>query len=96
MEWNITSKYQKWNITSHKWNKLKCTKVFPEKGMIRKTQEKDRICQWPYLFYGNVRGIYLSMSTYVYSKDRISASADGGPRSRVCARETLRSAPHRH
>jgi hypothetical protein len=26
----------------------------------------------------------------------ISASADGGPRSRVCARETLRSAPHRH
>ena len=25
-----------------------------------------------------------------------SASADGGPRSRVCARETLRSAPHRH
>ena len=23
-------------------------------------------------------------------------SADGGPRSRVCARETLRSAPHRH
>ena len=28
--------------------------------------------------------------------DGISASADGGPRSRVCARETLRSAPHRH
>ena len=27
---------------------------------------------------------------------QISASADGGPRSRVCARETLRSAPHRH
>ena len=27
---------------------------------------------------------------------KISASADGGPRSRVCARETLRSAPHRH
>ena len=26
----------------------------------------------------------------------ISASADGGPRSQVCARETLRSAPHRH
>ena len=26
----------------------------------------------------------------------ISASADGGPRSWVCARETLRSAPHRH
>ena len=26
----------------------------------------------------------------------ISASADGGPRSRVCTRETLRSAPHRH
>ena len=25
-----------------------------------------------------------------------SASADGGPRSRVCARETLCSAPHRH
>ena len=26
----------------------------------------------------------------------ISASADGGHRSRVCARETLRSGPHRH
>ena len=26
----------------------------------------------------------------------ISAHADGGPRFRVCARETLRSAPHRH
>ena len=26
----------------------------------------------------------------------MSASADGGPRSRVCARETLYSAPHRH
>ena len=26
---------------------------------------------------------------------KISAHADGGPRSRVCARETLRSAPHR-
>ena len=25
-----------------------------------------------------------------------SAHADGGPRSRVCARETLRSDPHRH
>ena len=24
----------------------------------------------------------------------ISTRADGGPRSRVCARETLRSAPH--
>jgi hypothetical protein len=29
-------------------------------------------------------------------KKKNSASADGGPRSRVCARETLRSAPHRH
>ena len=26
----------------------------------------------------------------------ISASADGGPRSRVCTSGTLRSAPHRH
>ena len=25
-----------------------------------------------------------------------TASAEGGPRSRVCARLTLRSAPHRH
>ena len=30
------------------------------------------------------------------SDSQISASADGGPRSRVCARKTLRSAPHRH
>ena len=28
-------------------------------------------------------------------KKEISASADGGPRFRVCVRETLRSAPHR-
>ena len=27
---------------------------------------------------------------------KISARADGGPHSRVCARETLCSAPHRH
>ena len=27
---------------------------------------------------------------------KISASADGGPRSRVCTRETLHSAPHQH
>ena len=27
---------------------------------------------------------------------KISAHADGGPRSRVCARETLRSAPYQH
>ena len=27
---------------------------------------------------------------------KISAGADGGPRFRVCARETLRSAPHQH
>ena len=27
---------------------------------------------------------------------KISASADGGLRSRVCARKTLRSAPHGH
>jgi hypothetical protein len=46
------------------------------------------------------------VATYVYASsqgqrthsartNKISASADGGPRSRVCARETLRSAPHR-
>ena len=29
-------------------------------------------------------------------EEEISASADGGPRSQVCARETLRLAPHRH
>ena len=29
-------------------------------------------------------------------KKKISASADGGPRSRVCARLTVRSSPHRH
>jgi hypothetical protein len=27
---------------------------------------------------------------------KISAHADGGPRSRVCARDTLNAAPHRH
>ena len=29
-------------------------------------------------------------------ENEISAHADGGHCSRVCARETLRSAPHRH
>ena len=40
----------------------------------------------------------LQMIIYADSQERlskISAHADGGPRSRVCARETLRSAPHR-
>jgi hypothetical protein len=32
---------------------------------------------------------------YLLIKIKISAHADGGPRSRVCARETLCSAPHR-
>ena len=35
-------------------------------------------------------------SVKVNNTSKISASADGGPRSQVCARETLRSAPHRH
>ena len=34
--------------------------------------------------------------TLIIKYFKISASADGGPRSRVGARETLRSAPHRH
>ena len=38
----------------------------------------------------------LAMSWRERRKKENSASADGGPRSRVCARETLRSAPHRH
>ena len=32
----------------------------------------------------------------VWKKMKISTSADGGPRSRVRARGTPRSAPHRH
>ena len=31
-----------------------------------------------------------------HNTQKISAHADGGPRSRVCARETLCSAPHQH
>ena len=36
------------------------------------------------------------VQSYFKFKFKISASADGGPRSRVCARLTLCSAPHRH
>jgi hypothetical protein len=36
------------------------------------------------------------IQTYLILVHKISASADGGPRSRVCAPETLCSAPHRH
>ena len=32
---------------------------------------------------------------FITANIKISAYADGGPRSRVCAWETLRSAPHR-
>ena len=48
-------------------------------------------------------GMYQSQQTQTESvmcdkaaekEKEISARADGGPRSRVCARETLRSAPH--
>ena len=49
-------------------------------------------------------GVNDAVTNYVVTKGHvevvarleISASADGGPRSRVRARGTLRSAPHRH
>ena len=62
----------------------------------------------PFLFYilvqiriiVKISGITTARNKYLYSLEiissTISASADGGPRSRVCARETLRSAPHQH
>ena len=41
--------------------------------------------------------VFFSRLTNEQSKEKeISASADGGPRSQVCTRETLCSAPHRH
>ena len=43
----------------------------------------------------NIKDVAISF-TIRQKRWKISASADGGPRSRVCARETLRSAPHRH
>ena len=62
----------------------------------------DKICVLVIYFELNDKIVRRSDSNTNYSKrqdtkkGRISASADGGPRSRVCARETLRSAPHRH
>ena len=42
------------------------------------------------------KSAFDSTQLVVQEKKKNSASADGGPRSRVCARETLCSAPHRH
>ena len=48
-----------------------------------------------YRLWADIQG---SVTDWIGTKKhrKISAHADGGPRSRVCARETLRSAPHRH
>ena len=39
---------------------------------------------------------FVIMGEGITFYQRISTSADGGPRSRVCARQTLCAAPHRH
>jgi hypothetical protein len=45
--------------------------------------------------YGNQK--HISIQHYlVRLLHRILTSTDGGPRYRVCARETLRSPPHQH
>ena len=43
-------------------------------------------------FYLNYDYVLKKMEDYLKN----SASADGGPLSRVCTRETLSSAPHQH
>ena len=43
-------------------------------------------------FYSNILTNFLMKKRM---RNKITANADGGPRSRVRARETLRSAPHR-
>ena len=45
-------------------------------------------------YFGDV--VVIGQHDRLVQTKKNSASADGGPRSRVCARETLRSAPHRH
>ena len=44
----------------------------------------------------DISDIIINIDIYNLMSVWISAGADGGPRSRVCARFTLRSAPHRH
>ena len=39
---------------------------------------------------------YIQYRTILFNNKKNSAGADGGLRSRVCARLTLRSAPHQH
>ena len=38
--------------------------------------------------------LFYTLFTYITLYIKISAHAYGGPRSRICARETLRSAPY--
>ena len=75
------------------------------------SQHKEDICRFlvsPFV-NGNKLSILCNQENFVLKANSykirkalpgyyaiISAHADGGPRSRVCARETLRSAPHRH
>ena len=64
-----------------------------DEDILDNTQNIDDYCA------NNLNKDDLAARTYnglIDTVDKISASADGGHRSQVCARETLRSAPHRH
>ena len=67
---------------------------------VKNLKKKFDFCDRPILQYtlndsGKQITVHLNTVEYETFKE-ISASADGGPRSRVSAPETLRSAPHRH
>ena len=72
------------NINFIKWN---CPQHFHFSPLYVKTEKIH-----PENIIENINKKKWNKSTILIN----SASADGGPRSRVCARETLRSAPHRH
>ena len=60
-------------------------------GLVKKQNKSSN----NFFIYYIKSGVHLHILS-VTNLYQISAGADGGPRSRVCARLTLRSAPHRH
>jgi hypothetical protein len=61
------------------------TQLYTEAGKLKMEDNLIFFCKW------KTTSIFLKMED-----DIISAGANGSPRSCVCKRLTLRSAPHRH
>jgi hypothetical protein len=76
------------SCTSHFW-------LLQIAGKMRKCTQTCKTFTQTWFAVLHVFSGLVDRGTDCSRRKRNSAHADGGPRSRVCARETLRSAPHR-